>query len=143
MWRMLKGKLIIALCIASLLVSTAAVAEEYSGVVEQILIAGKNSVEGRYLEFLDGEFRQYAVAKLADDCEHLALIFIQEHWTKSGEKDVIDQWIVQVEPIPVANHRLLVEQNSMVVEMRQLSSEGAGEVAKRIAGKALVPSQPR
>ena len=140
--RLHTGKLIIALCV-SLLVSTAAMAEEYSGVVEQILIAGKNSVEGRYLEFLDGEFRQYAVAKLADDDEHLALIFIQERWTKSGGKDVIDQWIVQVEPTPLANHRLLVEDNSMVVEMRQLSSEGAEDVARRIAGKALVPSQAR
>jgi hypothetical protein len=141
--RLLTGKLTIVLSVVLLLLPITAMAEEYSGVVEQILIGGKNSVEGRYLEFLDGEFRQYAVARPAYECECLALIFIQEHWTKSGEKDVIDQWIVQVGPVPEARHRLLIEDNSLIVEMQQLSSEGAEDVAKRIAGKALVSSQTR
>jgi hypothetical protein len=119
-------------------------AENYPSVVERVLDAGKYSIDGKYLEFLDGELHQYVVAKPADDYEHITLAFIEEHWGKSGEKDVIDQWIVQVGPTMQAHHVLLLERSdSVVIEIWQLGTEGAEDVVRRIAEKATRVRAPQ
>jgi hypothetical protein len=141
MCRLQIGRMLIALCVAALLLPKYAMAEDYSRVVDRILDAGKDSGYTRHLEFLDGGLHQYAVATPSDDfeCDKCigSLTFIEEHWSKAGENDVIDQWIVQVEPTMYAQHGLLVEtSNSLILETRQLSTEGAEDVVKRITEKA-------
>ncbi len=141
MCRLRLGRMLIALCVAVLVLPKCAIAEDYSRVVERILDDGKDSGYTRHLDFLDGGLHQYAVATPSDDFECTkcvgSLTFIEEHWSKAGENTVIDQWIVQVEPAIYAQHGLLVETSeSVVLETRQLSTEGAEDVVKRISEKA-------
>jgi hypothetical protein len=147
MCRLLIGRAMIALCVAAFLLPKCARAEDYSWVVERILNAGKGSGYTMYLEFLDGGLHQYAVATPSDDDECdgcVNLTFIEEHWSKAGEKNVIDQWIVQVEPAMHAHHSMMVEtSDSVVVEMRQLSTEGAEDVVKRVVEKAAGVRAPQ
>ncbi len=135
----------IAVIATALLLPDFAAAQDYRTVVERIVEAGKFSPYGKYLEFLEGDTRQYADVKVADDLQHIVLTFIEEHWSKSGEKDVIEQWIVQVSPNMEVYHHVLVELHSEVLETRQLSTEGAEKVVKRIADKAIAlpPRQGR
>jgi hypothetical protein len=145
MCKVSKAALMSAVIATALLLPDFAAAQDYRTVVERIVEAGKLSPYGKYLEFLEGDTRQYADVKIADDLQHIVLTFIEEHWSKSGEKDVIEQWIVQVSPNMEVYHHMLVELHSEVLETRQLSTEGAEKVVKRIADKAIAlpPSQGR
>ena len=111
--------------------------------MDRILRDGASSEFGRYLEFHDGNTRQYISARPSDLCECLNVTFVEEQWTKSGERDVIDQWIVQVAPFIEANHRLLVEDHAIVVEMHRLDPKGAENVVERIAEKAMADPSTR
>jgi len=138
----LAWKALFVLSLGISLLASPAMAADYSGVLDQILKTGKASANTRYLEFLDGGLHQYAVATNLGPDMPAEITFVEEYWNKSGSNDVIEQWIIQVEPVMEVCHRVMVEDHSVVLEIRPLSTEGFREVADRVARKAL-KSPPR
>jgi hypothetical protein len=129
--------LLALLCFTFCLLSTCLRAEDFDGIAQRIFTAGEGNGVRNYLQFLDGELRQYAVAErslLTGELESLR--FIEERWSKSGDRDIIDQWIVEVVPRRRAMHSKLVERGAIVLDIQPLSAEGAEVVARRIAEKA-------
>lgn len=133
---MSRGLLSRLLCLGLLLLAESATAQDYNSVVKSILESGKVEGAARYLEFRDGSLRQYAVAQMVDP-EQMQVTFVEEVWTKSGDNDVIDQWIVEVTPDLTARHHEMVEHNSMMIADRELSVDGAERVVQRIAEKTV------
>ncbi len=133
---MSRGFLSGLLCLGLLLLAESATAQDYNSVVNRILESGKVDGPAKYLEFRDGSLRQYAVAQMLD-AEHLQVTFIEEVWTKSGDNDVVDQWIVEVTPDLMARHHEMVEHDSLMIADRELSVDGAERVVQRIAAKTV------
>ena len=122
-------------CLSVLVMPSALKAQNYAGVVQEIFENGKVNGEVTSLSFTDGDLHQYAVAE-GDDVDHLAsLTFIEERWTKSQDKDIIDQWIVHVLPYSQAAHVRLVERDSEVLSVESLQTDGSDDVVERILEK--------
>jgi hypothetical protein len=123
--------------LAAVLAPHCLTAQDFGSVVERIFAAGKPEGEITYLEFRDKGLRQYAVAQ-GTDADHLVRVsFIEENWTRSGDKDVIDQWVLRVETDGATMrlypmHRKLVEHDSKVLSIEELSTEGMQQVVQRI-----------
>jgi len=140
---MSRGFLSRLLCLGLLLLAESATAQDYNSVVQRILESGKVDGPVKYLEFRDGSLRQYAVARMLDP-EVVQVTFIEEVWTKTGDNDVIDQWIVEVTPdLIVALHHEMVQHDSQVLADRGLSTEGAERVVQRIAEKTVGMDSPK
>jgi hypothetical protein len=123
------------MCLTVLVMSSAVKAQDYAGVVQEIFENGRVNGEVTSLSFTDGDLHQYAVAE-GDDAAHLAsLTFIEERWSKSEDKDIIDQWIVHVLPDGQAAHLRLVERDSEVLSVENLKTDGADDVIQRILEK--------
>jgi len=133
---MTRGFLSRLLCIGLLLLAKFATAQDYNSVVQRILESGKVDGPVKYLEFRDGSLRQYAVAQMLDP-EVMQVTFVEEVWTKKGDNDAIDQWIVEVTPDLIARHHEMIEHNSIVLADRELSIGGAERVVQRIAAKTV------
>jgi len=118
-------------------------AQSYLEIVQRIFEAGERVTStASYMEFLDGNLRQYAVAERIDTDELFSLTFVEERWSKSGNNDIIDQWVVQVAPSVHAIHTELVERNTEVLQVRKLGTEGAEHVVERIAKKMATNQSP-
>ena len=136
------------LCLGLLLLAEFATAQDYNSVVQSILESGKVDGPVKYLEFRDGNLRQYAIAQMLDTGV-IQVAFIEEVWTKTADNDVIDQWVVEVTPdlieravvIAVLHHEM-VEHDSVVLADRKLSTEGAERVVQRIAEKTVGVGSP-
>ena len=129
------------LCLGLLMLVESATAQDYSSVVQRILESGKVNGTAKYLEFQDGSLRQYAVAHMLDP-EIMQVTFVEEIWTKTGDNDVIDQWIVEVTPDLIVLHHEMIEHDSKVLAFRELSTEGAERVVERIAEKTVGMNSP-
>jgi len=138
---MSRGFLSRLLCLGLLLLAGSAAAQDYNSVVQRILEMGNVDGPFIYLEFREGGLRQYAVAEEFNP-EVLRVSFVEEFWSRTGENDVIDQWIVVVTPYLVAFHREIVEHDGQVMAFRALSPEGAERVVQRIAEKTVGMDSP-
>jgi hypothetical protein len=122
-------------------------AQDFGGIIQSIFRAGKLDGEIAYLQFFNRSLRQYAVAQGSDPDHVSALSFIEENWTKAGDTDVIDQWVIRVEPYTTELelrplHRKLVERNSEILSMEDLATEGAEQVVQRIMRKVAQATNP-
>jgi hypothetical protein len=117
------------LCLTLILISGRASAQDYTKIEQDMLNHGEERSGIISLSFIEDDVRQYAVA------DGMSLTFIEEHWSKSGRDDVIDQWFVKVEPDWAATHRRIVEGNSGDVSVEYLDTEGADDVVHRMLRK--------
>jgi hypothetical protein len=104
-------------------------AQDLSNLKQDMLNHGEERSGIISLSFIDGNVHQYAVS------DGMNLTFIEEHWSKSGGDDVIEQWLINVEPDNAATHRRIVERNSEVLSVEYLGTEGAEDVVKRVLKK--------
>ena len=125
------------LCLGILLLAEFAGAQDYNSVLHQVLETGKVNGPFNYLEFQSERRRQYAVAKKLDSPDVVQLTFIEELWNGTGDNDVIDQWVVEVSPHLAAFHYEIIEHGSLVLSVRELSTEGAEHIVQRISEKTL------
>jgi hypothetical protein len=125
----------LVLCLAILMISQLVAAQDYNSVVREIFRTGQATDQLTSLSFIDGGLHQYAVAEGSGPDYLVSLTFIEERWSRSGGDDIIDQWIVTLEPDNGAVHRRLVERDSEVVSVDYLETEGAGAVVQRIMDK--------
>jgi hypothetical protein len=123
------------LCLGLLLLAGSAAAQDYDSVLQRLFEKGKVNGPFNYLEFRDGRLHQYAVAKKSGFPEVMHLTFVEEFWKGTGDNDIIDQWVVQVAPDWAAFHYEIVEHESQVLAVRELSTEGAERVVQRVADK--------
>ena len=140
-----------ALAICALLAFAAGLAgaEDYAVVVRQIFETGEYRGETRDLAFIDGNLHQYAVAQGSAPESLSRLTFIQEEWTRAGDQDIIDQWIITVFPYEDVAHNRIVERDAEVLSTERVGTEGADAIARHIVEKvrqqgrrASLPSRP-
>lgn len=134
-WKRLLWLVLVCALWGAVPLQAAAADGDFTGVLEQIFSTGQSRGEITSLSFIDGDLHQYAVAE-GYDAEHVtSLSFIEEDWSKQGDDDVIDQWIISVEPDPHAYHVRMVERNLEVISTEHLSTDGADAVVRRILEK--------
>lgn len=125
----------VLVCFTILVFPRGAAAQDYSGIVQAIFENGEFRGEVTTLSFVEGDVHQYAVAEGQDPDHLISLSFIEEHWSKSGGQDIIDQWIVSVHPKNQASHTRVVEQDSELISTQPLAVDGADAVVQRIIEK--------
>lgn len=96
---------------------------------------------GMYLEYKEGELHQYATIVPSDhDPKRPDLSLIEETWTRQGDKDVIEQWIITDEG---PTHRLMVEEDGAVISIEPLDTDQAEDVRCRVIERFLSkPTKP-
>ena len=99
-----------------------------------------------YLAFKNGDLRQYVtvegVSKTAGTYMVRSVVLSQEMWTKKDDQDVINQWLISIQPHAIETfHVRIVESDDKILEATPLAAESkeALSIARAVLKTFLQP----